>query len=228
MGSGKRVVKTMQKMASRRGVGLINGFSGFLKSTDGAFNFFGNFLREQASNVNDVAKESFRMISGLGNGSARAARGVIKSGTTIGAQAAKELGSNWQKMTKLGENATKLAGTAFGTPISIGGDVLATANRVARVPGRMVTAIVNRAIKPALGVFGGNSDEEKKDEDEEQQEVSEEIVDENQVVGGNNQVVGANNNNPVVGANNNNPVVEMPPKQIQLPLIQQDPQLTTT
>jgi len=169
-GSGKRVIKTMKKIATSRGVGLINGFSGFLKNTNGAANFFGNFLREQSNNVKDVAKESLGMVSSFGNSSTRGAKNVLNSARTIGAQGAEELNSAMKQMTKLGTNLTRLGGSAIRGPIAMGGEAANIANRVVKIPVTITKKISNGAIKPFLSLMGAKSDDDDGDDDDDDDE----------------------------------------------------------
>jgi len=161
-------------MATNRGVGLLNGFTGMLKKTGGAFNFFGNLLLDRAKGVKDVAKESLGMLSSFGDSTTRGTKHFLNSGKVIGKQVGKEMYSTLQKATGLGTNVTKLGGTVTGTPLSIGEDVVGTVNRVAKVPSRVSKMITNGAIKPVLGFLGPSSEEEQPEEDKEEEEEEEE------------------------------------------------------
>ncbi|XP_060869374.1 uncharacterized protein LOC132944173 [Metopolophium dirhodum] len=167
--SGKRVVNTLKKMATNRGVGFLNGFTGFLKRTGGAFNFFGNFLRDRAKNVKDVAKENLEMVSSFSDSTTRGAKHLLNSGRVIGTQVGKEMYSSLQKSTRLGINVTKLGGAAAGTPLSIAGDVVDTTKRIVKIPSR-VSKIVTGVINPALNFVGPDSGEEQPEEEEEEEE----------------------------------------------------------
>jgi len=168
--SGKRVVQTLKKMATNRGVGLLNGFTGFLTKSGDAFSFFGNFLLDRAKGVKNVAKESLGMVSGFSDRTTRVAKHLLDSGKVIGLQARKEMYESLQKATRLGKNLTKLGGTAVGTPLSISEDVVGTANRLAKVPSRVSNIINNGVIKPVLSRFGSNSSEEQPEEEEEKED----------------------------------------------------------
>lgn len=168
--SGGRILKTLKKMASNRGVGVLNGFNSFLKKTGKAFNFFGNFLRDRAMSVKAVAKESIGILSGLSDGTSRGTIHLLNSGKVIGTQAGKEMYSTLQKATSLGKSIAKLGGTAVGTPLSIGDDVVSTVNRLAKAPSRLSKVITRGAINPVLNYLGPNSDEEQPIEEEEEEE----------------------------------------------------------
>ncbi|NP_001155386.1 uncharacterized protein LOC100159063 precursor [Acyrthosiphon pisum] len=181
--SGKKFVKTFKKMATNRGVRFLNGVTGFLKKTGGAFNFFGNFLRDRANGVKEVAKESLGMISSFGDSTTRGAKHLLNSGKVIGKQAGKEMYSSLQKGTKLGVNVTKLGGTAFSTPMSIGEDVVGTTNRLAKMPSRVSKMITNGAINPVLNMFGSESGEKNPEEEEEELEDKEEELEDKEEEG---------------------------------------------
>lgn len=163
-----RILKTLKKMASNRGIGVLNGFNGFLKKTGSTFNFFGNFLRDRATSVKTVARESLGMLSGLSDGTSRGAIHLLDSSKVIGTQAGKEMYSTLQKATRLGRSVTKLGGTAVGTPLSIGDDIVNTANRLVKTPSRLSKFITRSAINPVLNYLGPDSNEEPEEEEEEE------------------------------------------------------------
>lgn len=164
--SSGRIVKSMKKMASDRGVGLLNGFTGFIKKSGGAFNFFGNFLLERAKGVKEVAKESLEMVSGLSDSTTRGALHLLNSGKVIGTQTGKEMYNTLQKATSLGTNLAKLGGAAVGTPLSISNDLVSTTNRLVKVPRRLSKIITHGAINPVLNYLGPESKEEQPEEEE--------------------------------------------------------------
>ncbi|XP_025195908.1 uncharacterized protein LOC112595048 [Melanaphis sacchari] len=172
--SGRRVVKTAKKLASKRGANLFNGITGLMKRTDNTIDFFGKFVRDRANNVKDVAKESFGLLSGLSNSSTNGAKNVISSAKVIGNEGSQVMYSTLQKSTNLGKNLTKLGGTVITTPISIGENVVTAANGIARIPSRLSRKITNGGIKPLLNAYLPDSDENTPEN-----EIEEKIEEEN-------------------------------------------------
>jgi len=164
-------------MATNRGVGLLNGFTGLLKKTGGAFSFFGNFLGDRAKGVKDVAKESLGTVSSFSDSTTRGAKHLLNGGKVIGTQAGKELFSSFQKATRLGTNITKLGGTAVGIPLSIGEDVVGTTNQIAKVPSR-VSKLITKPIKKVLSYVEPESDQETSQEEEEEEKEEKEETEE--------------------------------------------------
>jgi len=163
--SGKRVLKMAVSIGSQRGAGLLNGFTGILKGTNGAFDFFGTFLLGQSKNVKDLAKNSLNMMSSFGNTATNGAKNVMNSAKTIGVQGAKTLYNTLQKTTRFGKKLTKLGGTVIDTPISIGEDLVSSANGIVKVPSKLSKMASERLVKPALGFLGPISDEDESEEE---------------------------------------------------------------
>ncbi|KAE9531606.1 hypothetical protein AGLY_010812 [Aphis glycines] len=163
--SGKRVLKTAVSIGSQRGAGLLNGITGIMKGTDSAFDFFGKFLLGQSKNAKDLAKQSFNMASSFGNTATNGAKNVMNSAKTIGDQGSKTLYNTLQKTTSFGKKLTKLGGTVIDTPISIGEDLVTTANGIAKIPSKLSRMGSERLVKPALSVLGPISDEDESEEE---------------------------------------------------------------
>ncbi|XP_026810158.1 uncharacterized protein LOC113551834 [Rhopalosiphum maidis] len=167
--SGRRAVRTAKRIANRRGAGLLNSFTGLLKTANNTADFFGRFLRDRSKNVKDVAKESMGMVSSFSDRSTNGAKNLMKSARIIGNQGANTMYSTLQKSTSLGKNLVKLGGTVVGTPISIGEDVVSTGNSIAKIPSKVSRIVSEGAIKPLLNTFGPNSDEEEPEEEPEEE-----------------------------------------------------------
>ncbi|CAH1710072.1 unnamed protein product [Aphis gossypii] len=163
--SGKRVLKTAASIGTKRGAGLLNSITGVMKGTDGAFDFFGKFLLGQSKNVKELAKKSFDMVSSLGNTATNGAKNVMDSAKTIGGQGSKTLYNTLQKTTRFGKKLTKLGGTVMDTPISVGEDLVTTANGIAKVPSKLSRIGSERLVKPALSFLGPTSDEDESEEE---------------------------------------------------------------
>jgi len=167
--SGRRVVRTAKKIASRRGAGLLNGFTGLLKTANNTADFFGRFLRDRSKNVKDVAKDSMGMVSSFSDRSTNGAKHLMNSARVIGNQGANTMYSTLQKSTSLGTNLVKLGGNVVATPISIGADVVSTGNTIAKIPRKFSKMIHEGAVKPLLNSFGPNSDEEEPENEAEEE-----------------------------------------------------------
>lgn len=168
-GSGKKVAKTMKKVASKRIVGVLNSVDRLLNVV-GHSDSFGNLIQEQANNVRTLATESLKLVSDFSNSSFNGAKHVIEGSRVIGKQGGNVLFSTLQKATTLGANLTKFGGTAINTPISIGGDIVGTANRIAKAPSLISTMVTNNIINRGLRLLRLNSDEEPEKSEEEEKE----------------------------------------------------------
>lgn len=171
--SGKRIIKNVKSIASQRGAGLLNGITGMIKGANGAFDFFGKFLLSRSKNVKDLAKESFNMASSFSDTATNGAKNLMNSARAIGGQGAKTAYNTLQKSTGLIKNVTKLGGTVMNTPISIGEDLVSSANGFAKMPSKL-SRIVRERAKPLLGYFGSNSDEDEPEEGNEENPVDSE------------------------------------------------------
>jgi len=141
-----------------------------LKGANGAFDFFGKFILDRSKNGKELAKESFGMASSFSDTATNGAKNIMNSARTIGNQGAKTMYNTLQKTTSFGKNLTKFGGTIVNTPISIGEDVVTSANGIAKVPRRLSRKISESVVKPALGFFGTNSDEDEEENVEENEE----------------------------------------------------------